>query len=437
MRNVLIVTRNFAPTSHVSVERALKLAKYLPHFGWRPSVLTGARATVGLPEDPELLAQVPDVEVIRARAPEFSLFYGGAGNRGGEPAARRGAPRRGRLHPKAWLVPDAQVLWHPFAVRAAIRRAPLARWHAVVATSFPPTAILIGHTIARRLNIPYVADFRDSWTACPYYHVPIRPGPLAELERRLEAAMIRDAAAVVSVDGRMVAHAFERLAAADRPPCHVIPNGYDEDDFRGVVPAQLPRFSIVHTGQLRRSPRPIWEALSAALRDHPELAGRLHFWQIGFVDPRALTDLEAPPAGIVVHQVPPVPQREAIAYMLGADMLLVEEFESVMPSKTLQYLRAARPLLALLEHGGVIRDVLRGMPDVHLVPRDQAEQAGSWIASVASRGRLAPSEPIAAVTAYSRRDIARRFAAVLDATQGHAAALPSTKASAVRGRRSA
>ena len=118
MGNVLLVTRNFAPTSHVSVERATKLAKYLPEFGWRPTVLTGARATVGLPEDPELLDQVPGVEVIRARAPEFSLFYGGlARGPGGKPTGR-GAPRRGALHPKSWLVPDSQLLWYPFAVRA-------------------------------------------------------------------------------------------------------------------------------------------------------------------------------------------------------------------------------------------------------------------------------------------------------------------------------
>ena len=37
MRNVLIVTRNFAPTSHVSVERALKLASTCPSSaGSRP-----------------------------------------------------------------------------------------------------------------------------------------------------------------------------------------------------------------------------------------------------------------------------------------------------------------------------------------------------------------------------------------------------------------
>jgi glycosyltransferase involved in cell wall biosynthesis len=422
VRNLLLVTRNFAPASHVSVERALKLAKYLPEFGWRPTILTGARATVGLPEDPSLLLQAPEVEIIRARAPELSLFYAGRGQRsrsgpnGGSPG-HRGSPRRGHFHPKAWLVPDAQVFWHPFAVRAALRRARTARWDAVAATTYPPTALLIGHTIARRLGLPFVPDFRDSWTASPLDHVPVRPGPLAELERRLEARLLRDAAAVVTVDARMVAEALERIAPPHRPPCHVIPNGYDEDDFAATLPAPLPPFSIVHTGQLRRSPRPIWEALAAAIETLGPAAPELHFWQVGFVDPRASPDLSAPPPGVTVHHVPPVSQREAIGYMLGADMLLVEEFDSVMPSKTLQYLRAARPLLALTERGGVICEVLEGVPDTHLVPRARALEAGPWIARMVTRGRIARREPPASVTAFSRREIARRFAAVLDATQ--------------------
>jgi hypothetical protein len=411
MREVLIVTRNFAPTSHVSVERAIKLAKYLPHFGWRPTVLTGARATAGLPEDPDLLAQVAGVEVIRARAPEFSMFYAARGN-GREARAQRRTPRRGALHPKAWMIPDSQVLWYPFAVRAAMRRARTARWDAVVATSFPPTAILIGHTIASRLRIPYLTDFRDSWTR--YHHAPHRPAVLAELERRLEARMIRGAAAVIAVDAHIVEHAFNRIAPADRPPCHVIQNGYDEEDFSGVLPADLPPFSIVHTGQLRRSPRPLWEALSHTLRERPDLRGRLHLWQIGFVESSATADLEAPPPGVTVHHVPPVPQREAISYMLGADLLLVEEFESIMPSKTLQYLRASRPILAFLDAGGVIREVLRAASRAYPVGRDEAARAGALIARLASEPRGGPSEPTEGVAAYSRREIARRFAAVLD-----------------------
>ena len=413
MRDVLIVTRNFAPTSHVSAERATKLAKYLPEFGWRPTVLTGARASSGLPENPELLADVAGVEVVRARAPEFSLFYATrTDGRGAAPAVRR-ATRRGILHPKSWLIPDSQVLWYPFAVRAAMRRARTARWDVVVGTTFPPTALLIARTIASRLRIPYVADFRDSWTR--YHSAPRRPAPLAELERRLEASMVLGAAAVVAVDGAIVEHAFAGITPAERPPTHVIQNGYDEDDFSGVASAELPPFSIVHTGLLRRSPRPLWAALSAALRERPELRGRLHLWQVGFVDSGAMPDLEAPPPGVTVHRVPPVPQREAISYMLGADLLLVEEYESLMPSKTLQYLRAARPVLALLDAGGVIRELLQDMPRAYLVRRDDAERAGALIARLASEPRGSPGEPSGAVAAYSRREIARRFAAVLDA----------------------
>jgi hypothetical protein len=415
VRNLLLITRNFAPTSHVSVERATKLAKYLPEFGWRATVLTGMRATVGLAEDPELLAQVAEVNILRAWAPEFSWFYGGMAKGANAPLIQRGAPRRGILHPKSWIIPDSQVLWLPFAVRAVLR-ARGARWDAVVATSFPPTAILIAHAVASRLRIPYVADFRDSWTR--YHNAPHRPALLAELERRLELRMIRDAAAVVAVQRSFVEHALARIAPAARPPFHLIRNGYDEDDFREAVPAELPRFSIVHTGQLRRPPDPLWEALAHAMNERPELRGELHFWQVGFVDARAISALEAPPEGVTVHHVPWVSQRKAIGYMLAADLLLVEEFQGIMPSKTMQYLRADRPILAFLDEGRDICDVLDAVGEAHLVKRTEARRAGPFIAAVASRVRPPLREPSAAVAVYSRREIARRFAGVLDAACG-------------------
>ena len=87
-------------------------------------------------------------------------------------------------------------------MRAALRAARDTRWDAIIATSFPPTALLVAHTVSARLGIPYIADFRDAWTT--HYQAPRRPAPIADLERRLERRMIRDAAAVVSVDARFV-----------------------------------------------------------------------------------------------------------------------------------------------------------------------------------------------------------------------------------------
>jgi glycosyltransferase involved in cell wall biosynthesis len=421
MRHVLLVTRNFAPTSHVSVERAIKLAKYLPEFGWRPTVLTGDPPTAGLPSDLELLEQVRGIEVLKARAPEFSLFYRRVTR--GAPAEGqvrlRSSPRRGPWHPKAWLVPDSQALWYPFAVRAAVRAAPRARWDAVVATSFPPTALLIGRAVARRLGIPYVADFRDAWTH--YHHAPRRPAPLSRYERWLETRVVAGAAAVVAVDHRMVAAPLARLHGSRRPPFHLIPNGYDEEDFAAARPRELPFFSIVHAGQLRRPPRPLWAALARLLQSRPELRGRVHLWQIGFVDAAAAPELNAPPNGLVVHAVPPVPQREAIGYMLGADLLLVEEFRGVMPSKTMQYLRAGRPILGLLDGRGALHDVLRPVPQAQLVELDDVDGIVAVLNRSATVARSKPVPPGPDVTAYSRREIARRFAELLEVacTQGN------------------
>ncbi len=421
MRSVLLVTRNFAPTSHVSVERAIKLVKYLPEFGWHPTVLTGVTPPAGLPSDPHLAAQVGGIEIIRARAPEFSFFYRSRRVRGsGAAPALRSAPKRGQLHPKAWLVPDSQVMWWPFAVRAALGHRAAAAWDAVIGMCSPPTALLIARTVAGRLDIPYLADFRDSWTG--YHGAPRRPPPLALFERWLESRVLAGAASVVTVDRNMVGRALERLPRAEQPPVHVIPNGYDEDDFRGTAPAALPRFSIVHTGQLRHPPAPVWEAVGGALRSHPELRGGLHFWQVGFVDPSAATLLARPPEGLVVHLVPPVTQREAVSYMLGADLLLAEEVGTVLPSKVLQYLRAGRPILAFVDGGGLMREVLAAAPQACVVTRHETDRVAELIVRLAAEPRAAPSGPAPQALAYSRREIARRFAEALEAACGPAPA---------------
>jgi len=418
MRNVLLVTRNFAPTSHVSVERAIKLAKYLPEFGWRPTILTGDRPSAGLPSDPALLEQLGGIDILRARAPEFSLFYRRpAASATQASRALRSAPRRGPWHPKSWLVPDSQVLWYPFGVRTSLRAAPKAHWDAVVATSFPPTALLIGRSVAARLGIPYVADFRDAWTH--YHHAPRRPAALARFERWLETRVLADAAAVVAVDYRMVAAPLARLPSSRRPPFHLIPNGYDEDDFAAARPRELPPFSIVHAGQLRRPPSTLWAALTRVLNDRPELRGHVHVWQIGFVDAAAAAELDGPPEGVVVHRVPPVPQREAIGYMLGADLLLVEEFRGVMPSKTLQYLRAGRPILGLLDGRGALEEVLRAVPHAHLTDLDDVDRTAAVLGQLVAAPRGEPIPPSPDVLVYSRREIARRFAELLEVACAH------------------
>ena len=170
------------------------------------------------------------------------------------------------------------------------------------------------------------------------------------------------------------------------------------------------------------------------------------------MDPGAVADLQAPPEGVTVHLVPPVPQREAIGYMLGADLLLLEEFGWVMPSKALQYLRAARPLLALLDVG---RRDPRSPRGTCLRPisldRGDAARVGALIAALAAgprrrraiptprwrstRGARSPGATPPSSTAYAsalrRRD--RTVTSARSRSGAGAASPPSRRAR--RGRR--
>ena len=66
-RRVLLVSYAFPPTGGGGVQRAVKFAKYLPHFGWRPTILTVANPSVPV-HDHDLAADLdPHLQIVRAR----------------------------------------------------------------------------------------------------------------------------------------------------------------------------------------------------------------------------------------------------------------------------------------------------------------------------------------------------------------------------------
>ena len=60
MKNVLVITYYWPPSGGAGVQRWLKFVKYLPEFGWMPTVYT--------PENPE--APVDDQSLFKDISPE-------------------------------------------------------------------------------------------------------------------------------------------------------------------------------------------------------------------------------------------------------------------------------------------------------------------------------------------------------------------------------
>ena len=134
--------------------------------------------------------------------------------------------------------PDMQRPWIGPAVRATLelcsRRRPDVLW----ATGPPWSAFVVAERVAKRTGIPYVLDFRTSWTIVPSPFEAIRPGWAQRADRRQLRRLLAGAQAVTFFYPAE-AECFWRLykGALDVSRVHVIPNGFDGDVEPYVDPA--------------------------------------------------------------------------------------------------------------------------------------------------------------------------------------------------------
>ena len=75
MKNVLFITYYWPPSGKATIHWPLKVIKYLPQFGWQPSVIT-AKEDVFSYKDGSLFKDIsPSLKVIRTNSIEpFELY---------------------------------------------------------------------------------------------------------------------------------------------------------------------------------------------------------------------------------------------------------------------------------------------------------------------------------------------------------------------------
>lgn len=398
------------------LQRTLAFSRYLPDHGWNPIILSAnpsAYPSVGK----DLLDRVPDgVPVTRAFALDTARHF-----------AIRGRYLR-------WLaLPDRWISWVLGAIPAGIglirRYQPTLLW-----STYPiATAHLIGLLLHRLTGIPWIADFRDPMTevdprtgACH----PVDPN-IWRARSWIEHETVSRAARCVFVAPGALRICAERYPEIPALRWTLVPNGYDEESFRAAElrprldrPPDAPMI-LLHSGVLYptpdRDPTAFFEALarlrtagmispasvqvvlrSSGYEDHYRACIREH----------ELTDL--------VQLKPAVPYLDALAEMLVADGLLVFQgytSNPAIPAKLYEYLRARRPIFAMVDAEGDTATVLREAGIYSIVPIDAPEVIAEALAGFLKRirGSETPTAAPQSILSSSRESRARELAAVLDA----------------------
>src|SRR5438128_1773964 len=186
MRSVIMIAYAFPPEGNAGAYRPLRFVRHLPTMGWNASVI--ALDTHCYERyDPGLLDLVPSAtEVIRVRSrdPWQSMQTRRAQRiqkqltcasveTVARPRVAQQAPVRAFLREvvrraEAWCYhPDMAMGWIQPAVKAVVNMSARKRPDVIWATGAPWSAFIVAQRVSQRTGVPYVLDFRSSWTLVP------------------------------------------------------------------------------------------------------------------------------------------------------------------------------------------------------------------------------------------------------------------------------
>jgi len=423
LRHALFIAFHYPPEASSSgVLRTLKYTRFLPEFGWRVSVVAPDVNAYDV-RDPGLEAQIPSgVRVVRTR------FLN----------VKRHLSFRD-IYPGFVALPDVWIGWLPWAVRAARRIITDDPIDVIYSTSPHATAHVIARRLVKTSGHPWVTDFRDPWIEDP--PEPGTPnGPIYRtLNRWLERDVVRRSAAVVASTAHLRDLLRERYANEARGKFHFIANGYDESDFAGLPPqAERPsaRLRVVHAGSINagfRDPRPVFASLARLIE-----AGHLRpdECELRFVgagpygeSPEVRSAIEAAGLAGSVTFVARVPYEQSLQELAAADLLLLlqasDDTVGLVPAKLYEYLRAAKPVLALVRTGAVTEIMGETRGGWAVDPRNEAALAAALADAVVAwrSGTLADRRPeLGVLRRFDRRSLAGELARLFDSVSRSPAA---------------
>jgi glycosyltransferase involved in cell wall biosynthesis len=418
---VLIIAELF----HAS-PRIPGLAKYLPEFGWQPIILTtplgqNPDSRFGPPNDFRLKNRVIETfgYVSRQDLAWHTKERLSMSSRKSYQFLRPAFRFLYRHYLNVANYPDATKGWRPFAVKAALELLQNENIDAILTSSSPVTTHIIAHTLKDHHNIPWVADFRDLWTQNHNY-------PYTRLrkivERRLELKTLAMADALVAVS-QPWAEELQMLHEGKR--AYTVNNGFDPEKVSTGETNLTSKLTITYTGQIYTG-RQDASKLLTALRDlitHGVIdPNKLEVRFFGVQDKQLSRNISEYGLSDVVKQYGIVSRETSFTKQRESQVLLLLNWESqlekgVIPGKIFEYFAAQRPILAT---GGFGNDAVKMLLDETNsgIYCSTIEQIKSTLEELyleyKKEGKIPYSGIIEKINKYSYREMARKFAEILN-----------------------
>lgn len=407
----------------------LKLVKYIRQFGWEPTVYTAKDAEYPV-IDESLYKDIPEnVAVLRKEIIEPYGFYKRfVGQKKNERvySGFLSEDKKPSLSQKlsVWIrgnlfIPDARFLWIQPSVKFLTQYLKENPVDAIISTGPPHTTHMIARNIKRKLDVKWVADFRDPWTNIDFYQQLNLTKWADAKHHQLEKSVLQEADKVMTVSWHW---AKELGDIRGKDDVHVITNGFDEDDFDNALVAIDEKFSLVHIGSLNpdRNPHTLWKVLKELCDTEKGFKDKLTIRLIGKTDAVVFQSIEQKGLTPYVERIDYLPHSDVSREQRRAAvlLLLLGDMQSVLglvPGKLFEYLAANRPILIIGPPTGDSARIVResgvgDSADFHDYERTKALVVNMF--KQFSENALVVDP--AGIEQYNRISIAKKMVGVLD-----------------------
>lgn len=383
MKKVLIITYYWPPAGGPGVQRWLKFIKYLPEFGIDPIVYIPENPTYPL-VDTNLLTDIPkEVTILKNKIIEpyawASVFSKNSTKKissGIIPAQKKQSFVqkimlwvRGNL-----FIPDARVLWVNPSISYLSKYIQENDIDTIITTGPPHSLHLIGLGLKQKMDIKWIADFRDPWTTIGYHKALKLTKKSAQKHKDLERKVMNLADELI-VTSPTTKKEFEAITSK---PIHVITNGYDVE--RVAKQPLDEKFTLAHIGSFLsdRNPQILWQVLRELVEENLDFATDFQLKLIGATSQEVLSSINEFGLNEYVNNLGYVSHQEAVEHQRKSQVLLLieidsDETKSIIPGKVFEYIVSERPIVAIGPKDSDFAEIITGTNTGNFFTYDEKE----------------------------------------------------------------
>lgn len=422
-KKILIISYYWPPAGGPGVQRWLKFTKYLPVFGWKPTLFIPENPSYPIIDESLENEVSPDLEIIKTKIWEPYQLAEKFGKdnkkfKAGQFDVKENQTWKSKLSIFVrgnFFIPDARVFWVKPSINYLKKYLAENHFDAIVTTGPPHSMHLIGLGLKKEFpNLKWIADFRDPWTEISYYKHLKLTNSADKKHKNLEQKVFQNADITLATSFAD-AENFRRKGA--NAIC--ITNGFDKMEVE--VEVETEKFTLSYIGVLEqlRNPENLWQILENLIKGNQGFKNDFELKFVGEIDDLILNKLENSTLKNSIKNVGYLSHEESNLEMQQSDLLLVTNFpeeksKGIIPGKLFEYLQTGNTILSFGPKNADVEKILNETNSGKHFSFEDSENLKQFILEKYEEWKRGETSLIERnISQYSRRNLTKKLVEVL------------------------